>query len=124
MVAKCTNTSTNTIEDMCLLNYHLRNELKNNIINNLANLDQGQGLRLEGNDNEIAYEIELSTKYGKSSKESNSFNLNEIMAEINRQKVNVLVDCRSSCDKCKEQIALSRSKNALAFAGKIFLEIC
>lgn len=130
IVSKCTNTTTTTntttnkVTEMCLTNYHLRKELKNNMIDNLATLDVNHNNVPEGRrtaEAELAYELELSTKYGKVSKDFSSFNVPSMLAELVGQKIGVVVECgANNCEPCKTQLAQSRTaKGELFFAGKM-----
>lgn len=113
---KCNNTSGDEIDDLCLYNYHLRNELKNSIVDQLNSNNNNHLADYQTNSNDDAYDVQVLFNYGKTLKLFNSFNW------INTSTIvldaNISTVCRTSCSYCQSQLSQSRSKSiSMLFAG-------
>lgn len=113
---KCKNTTGGQIDDLCLYNYHLRNELKNSIVDNLSNNNYFDDLKKANTDG--SYEIQLLSNYGKTLNVYNSINWIEAPKMIPGLVTNIQTACNSSCDSCRTQLSQSKSKSiSMFFAG-------
>lgn len=100
--------------DACLYNVHLRNELKNNLIDDLNKNNYLNDIRKVNIDSN--YEVEVVTNYGKALDTFNSFNwLNVtnllLTNRTNGKAVPIRASCRSSCDFCRAQLVQSRNRS-------------
>lgn len=118
---KCNSTTTSSqMDDSCIYNFHVRNELKNRIIDDLNRNNYLNDIRKVNADSN--YEVEVVTNFGKTLNIFNSLNWLNVSSLVSQAGSPVSGACKSSCDSCRAQLSQNRNKtNHLLFAGKYLL---
>lgn len=122
---KCLNVTVNQqqqFDELCLYNFHLRNELKQNIIEDLSNNNYFlNDYKPINSDNH--YELEILSNQAKKINLFNSFNWSNIsdFLSTNINGHSHFINCRTSCNYCTLQLSQSKNKSVnMLFSGKFF----